>query len=182
MEKKINTLKSLLPSSPFVVEQISYALKYAQEAEEAEFAKALDMAIYLASLASEFSNPDFYMYRPIVCALLSVVEDESKLDMFATETNSVLITLAELNELKAKMEAKTDDAVTFFAQKLKANSNDFALVGFAWFDSLIKNGEQVDVLKVAYLSMNLIVSKVELTGAVYEAYNDMLKALSKAQF
>jgi len=182
MQTKINTLKELLPSSPFVVEQVGQALKLAQEVgNEEALVKALDQAIYLAGLANKFSNPSFYAYKPIVCALLSLVEDEESLEVFKTETNSVLVTLAELKHFTELLETNTNEACTYFAQSI-LNQTDLPLIGFAWMIEHVKTGEQLEILKIAYLSMNVILSKFEFTGATYEAYNDMLKALNKAQF
>lgn len=183
MQTKINTLKSLLPSSPFVAEQVSMALKIAQDnATEEDVMKALDQAIYLTELSNKFSNPNFYAYRPIVCALLSVVGEDVDLSMFATETNSVLVTLAQLREFIAKFDSNTKEACTFFCKSI-IDKTDLPMVGFSWMTETVKaNKNLVDLLRVAYISTNVLMSKFDLTEATYEAFNDMLKAVDKAEF
>lgn len=183
MQTKINTLKELLPNVPFVVEQVGQALKLVQEAnvEEEVKVRAIDQAIYLTTLANKFSNPNFYSYRPIVCALLSVLGEEADLEMFRTETNSVLKTLAELREFKKLLEVNTDKACAFFCKSI-IDKTDLPLVGFSWMIDKVKTGSRLEKTQMAYISMNIILSKFEFTEAKYEAYNDMLKALNKAEF
>ena len=177
---KINTLKSLLPNSPFVVEQVGFALKFAQETGK-DLTDVLDQAILLTEYANKFSNPNFYAYRPIVCALLSVVDDEDKLTMFATETNSVLTTLAEYKQFQAEFNSNLKQACCSLAKAIMNNS-DVVVVCLTYLIKAVEKGEEISLLRSAYISVDLRLNGFELTGAKYEAYNKLLIAIHKANF
>lgn len=181
MQEKINELNALLPTIPFVQEQIGFGIKYAKESgvEEGRLLQAFEMAIKLAKLANEYSDPNFYAYRPILCALLSVVEDESKLDMFRTETNSVLTILEQFNEFVKTYNESAKQAAIYLAKAIMGDKKDLCLAIMTFLTEEIKTG---NVLKVAYISVDLRLNGFEMTGALYHAYNRMLIELNKVNY
>ena len=185
MQEKINELRSLLPSVPFVAEQIGIGLKYAQEScveDEGKLAMALDWAIFLTKLANEHSNPNFYAYRPILCALLSVVEDERVTETFKTETNSVLVVLEQIREYMKTFDESLKKATGMLATAIMGKKEDFSLLAMSYLLLKAKSENLLDVVKVAYASADLRLNGFEMTGALYETYNKLLIALNKANF
>lgn len=182
MQEKINELNALLPTVPFVQEQIGYGIKYAQEAvgdDVAELEFALDLAIRLIKISNKHSSKNFYSYRPALCALLFLVRDEKNLDMFKTETNSVLTTLEQFREFVGLFKTNVKQAAIFLAKAIMAEEKDLSVL---IMNFLIEQVKTSDILRVAYISVDLRLNGFEMTGALYDSYNKLLVDLNKAEF
>lgn len=175
---KINTLRSLLPDSPFVQEQIDYAVKYGREADN--FEENLDLAIKIAEYAQKYSKPNFYKYRPVLCVLLQSVSEEY-LHFFETETNSILVTLAEFTNFQAQFKISAKNAGVNLVQLIH-NKSELLLVIFCWLAELVQKKDIVNTLKVAYIMLVLRLENFNLTEEYYDSYNKLLIAVNKANF
>ena len=185
MQEKINELNALLPSVPFVAEQIGFGLKFAQESckdDEEQLGKVLDWAISLTKSANKHSNTNFYAYRPILCALLSVVEDEKVLEVFKTETNSVLVTLSQIREFIQIFNESAKKASIALAKAIMADDKDFCILAMSFLNLQVDETNKINLLKTAFISADLRINGFEMTGALYELYNNLLIALNKVTY
>ena len=184
MEKyqaKINTLSALLPQNmPFVVSQVSEAIKLCVDNEDETIVnRNLDIALMVAEQVSKYSQGDLlYAYVPILVALLQDVSPDVSLDKFDTVDHKVLIGLSKVRQFVSTYDKNTKAAPGEIIN-LKDNY-DMSLVILANMLYDIQHGK--NALNIAYIIINLNISRMQFVNGTYKFYCDLLSEIAKAEF
>ena len=181
VEVMINTLNSLLPqNAPFVIQQVSEAVKLLT-VETEDFAKRnLEMAISITEQISKFSQGDIvYNYVPIVLALLQDLQGIS-LDKFDTINHEIPFSYSLIQQFVDKYPIDTKNAPTTLIDFIKEGKKNISLVILARLLSDVTAGK--NALNVAYIMLALNMNKIQFTEEAFQFYVDILTALNTVQY
>lgn len=178
---RVNTLNSVLPqNAPFVIQQVSEAVKMLQEQGGDITIRNLDMAISVARQVSKFSQGDIvYNYVPIVLALLQDLRTIS-LDKFDTINHDIPMSFSLIQTFIDRYPVDTKTAPTTFLNLHKEGQKNVCLVILARFLADVNAGK--NALNVAYIMNNLNSAKVQFMDEAFQFYVDILTAVNNAQY
>lgn len=181
VEVMINTLNSLLPqNAPFVIQQVSEAVKLLIVETEDIVKRNLEMAISITEQISKFSQGDIvYNYVPIVLALLQDLKGIS-LDKFDTINHEIPFSYSLIQQFVDKYPVDTKNAPTTLIDFIKEGKKNISLVILARILSDVTAGK--NALNVAYIMLDLNMNKIQFTEEAFQFYVDILTALNTAQY
>ena len=181
VEVMINTLNSLLPqNAPFVIQQVSEAVKLLIVETEDIVKRNLEMAISITEQISKFSQGDIvYNYVPIVLALLQDLKGIS-LDKFDTINHEIPFSYSLIQQFVDKYPVDTKNAPTTLIDFIKEGKKNISLVILARLLSDVTAGK--NALNVAYIMLALNMNKIQFTEEAFQFYVDILTALNTVQY
>ena len=189
VEVMINTLNSLLPqNAPFVIQQVSEAVKLLIGETEDLAKRNLEMAISITEQISKFSQGDIvYNYVPIVLALLQDLQGIS-LDKFDTITeeqfeqakHEIPFSYSLIQQFVDRYPVDTKNAPTTLIDFIKEGKKNISLVILARLLSDVTAGK--NALNVAYIMLALNMNKIQFTEEAFQFYVDILTALNTVQY
>lgn len=181
VEVMINTLNSLLPqNAPFVIQQVSEAVKLLIGETEDLAKRNLEMAISITEQISKFSQGDIvYNYVPIVLALLQDLKGIS-LDKFDTINHEIPFSYSLIQQFVDRYPVDTKNAPTTLIDFIKEGKKNISLVILARLLSDVTAGK--NALNVAYIMLALNMNKIQFTEEAFQFYVDILTALNTAQY
>ena len=162
VEVMINTLNSLLPqNAPFVIQQVSEAVKLLIGETEDLAKRNLEMAISITEQISKFSQGDIvYNYVPIVLALLQDLQGIS-LDKFDTINHEIPFSYSLIQQFVDRYPVDTKNAPTTLIDFIKEGKKNISLVILARLLSDVTAGK--NALNVAYIMLALNMNKIQFT-------------------
>lgn len=181
VEVMINTLNSLLPqNAPFVIQQVSEAVKFLIGETEDLAKRNLEMAISITEQISKFSQGDIvYNYVPIVLALLQDLKGIS-LDKFDTINHEIPFSYSLIQQFVDRYPVDTKNAPTTLIDFIKEGKKNISLVILARLLSDVTAGK--NALNVAYIMLALNMNKIQFTEEAFQFYVDILTALNTVQY
>ena len=181
VEVMINTLNSLLPqNAPFVIQQVSEAVKLLIVEPEDLAKRNLEMAISITEQISKFSQGDIvYNYVPIVLALLQDLKGIS-LDKFDTINHEIPFSYSLIQQFVDRYPVDTKNAPTTLIDFIKEGKKNISLVILARLLSDVTAGK--NALNVAYIMLALNMNKIQFTEEAFQFYVDILTALNTVQY
>ena len=181
VEVMINTLNSLLPqNAPFVIQQVSEAVKLLIGETEDLAKRNLEMAISITEQISKFSQGDIvYNYVPIVLALLQDFQGIS-LDKFDTINHEIPFSYSLIQQFVDRYPVDTKNAPTTLIDFIKEGKKNISLVILARLLSDVTAGK--NALNVAYIMLALNMNKIQFTEEAFQFYVDILTALNTVQY
>ena len=181
VEVMINTLNSLLPqNAPFVIQQVSEAVKLLIGETEDLAKRNLEMAISITEQISKFSQGDIvYNYVPIVLALLQDLKGVY-LDKFDTINHEIPFSYSLIQQFVDKYPVDTKNAPTTLIDFIKEGKKNISLVILARLLSDVTAGK--NALNVAYIMLALNMNKIQFTEEAFQFYVDILTALNTVQY
>ena len=181
VEVMINTLNSLLPqNAPFVIQQVSEAVKLLIGETEDLAKRNLEMAISITEQISKFSQGDIvYNYVPIVLALLQDLQGIS-LDKFDTINHEIPFSYSLIQQFVDRYPVDTKNAPTTLIDFIKEGKKNISLVILARLLSDVTAGK--NALNVAYIMLALNMNKIQSTEEAFQFYVDILTALNTVQY
>ena len=181
VEVMINTLNSLLPqNAPFVIQQVSEAVKLLTVETEDLVKRNLEMAISITEQISKFSQGDIvYNYVPIVLALLQDLQGIS-LDKFDTINHEIPFSYSLIQQFVDRYPVDTKNAPTTLIDFIKEGKKNISLVILARLLSDVTAGK--NALNVAYIMLALNMNKIQFTEEAFQFYVDILTALNTVQY
>lgn len=181
VEVMINTLNSLLPqNAPFVIQQVSEAVKLLIGETEDLAKRNLEMAISITEQISKFSQGDIvYNYVPIVLALLQDLQG-IYLDKFDTINHEIPFSYSLIQQFVDRYPVDTKNAPTTLIDFIKEGKKNISLVILARLLSDVTAGK--NALNVAYIMLALNMNKIQFTEEAFQFYVDILTALNTAQY
>ena len=181
VEVMINTLNSLLPQhAPFVIQQVSEAVKLLIGETEDLAKRNLEMAISITEQISKFSQGDIvYNYVPIVLALLQDLQGIS-LDKFDTINHEIPFSYSLIQQFVDRYPVDTKNAPTTLIDFIKEGKKNISLVILARLLSDVTAGK--NALNVAYIMLALNMNKIQFTEEAFQFYVDILTALNTVQY
>ena len=181
VEVMINTLNSLLPqNAPFVIQQVSEAVKLLIGETEDLAKRNLEMAISITEQISKFSQGDIvYNYVPIVLALLQDLKGIS-LDKFDTINHEIPFSYSLIQQFVDRYPVNTKNAPTTLIDFIKEGKKNISLVILARLLSDVTAGK--NALNVAYIMLALNMNKIQFTEEAFQFYVDILTALNTVQY
>ena len=181
VEVMINTLNSLLPqNAPFVIQQVSEAVKLLIGETEDLAKRNLEMAISITEQISKFSQGDIvYNYVPIVLALLQDLQGIS-LDKFDTINHEIPFSYSLIQQFVDTYPVDTKNAPTTLIDFIKEGKKNISLVILARILSDVTAGK--NALNVAYIMLALNMNKIQFTEEAFQFYVDILTALNTVQY
>ena len=181
VEVMINTLNSLLPqNAPFVIQQVSEAVKLLIGETEDIAKRNLEMAISITEQISKFSQGDIvYNYVPIVLALLQDLQGIS-LDKFDTINHEIPFSYSLIQQFVDSYPVDTKNAPTTLIDFIKEGKKNISLVILARLLSDVTAGK--NALNVAYIMLALNMNKIQFTEEAFQFYVDILTALNTVQY
>ena len=181
VEVLVNTLNSLLPqNAPFVIQQVSEAVKLLIVETEDIVKRNLEMAINITEQISKFSQGDIvYNYVPIVLALLQDLKGIS-LDKFDTINHEIPFSYSLIQQFVDRYPVDTKNAPTTLIDFIKEGKKNISLVILARLLSDVTAGK--NALNVAYIMLALNMNKIQFTEEAFQFYVDILTALNTAQY
>ena len=181
VEVMINTLNSLLPqNAPFVIQQVSEAVKLLIGETEDLAKRNLEMAISITEQISKFSQGDIvYNYVPIVLALLQDLQGIS-LDKFDTINHEIPFSYSLIQQFVDRYPVDTKNAPTTLIDFIKDGKKNISLVILARLLSDVTAGK--NALNVAYIMLALNMNKIQFTEEAFQFYVDILTALNTVQY
>lgn len=181
VEVMINTLNSLLPqNAPFVIQQVSEAVKLLIGETEDIVKRNLEMAISITEQISKFSQGDIvYNYIPIVLALLQDLKGVS-LDKFDTINHEIPFSYSLIQQFVDRYPIDTKNAPTTLIDFIKEGKKNVSLVILARLLSDVTAGK--NALNVAYIMLALNMDKIQFTEEAFQFYVDILTALNTVQY
>ena len=181
VEVMINTLNSLLPqNAPFVIQQVSEAVKLLIGETEDLAKRNLEMAISITEQISKFSQGDIvYNYVPIVLALLQDLKGIS-LDKFDTINHEIPFSYSLIQQFVDRYPVDTKNAPTTLIDFIREGKKNISLVILARILSDVTAGK--NALNVAYIMLALNMNKIQFTEEAFQFYVDILTALNTAQY
>ena len=181
VEVMINTLNSLLPqNAPFVIQQVSEAVKLLIGETEDIAKRNLEMAISITEQISKFSQGDIvYNYVPIVLALLQDLQGIS-LDKFDTINHEIPFSYSLIQQFVDRYPVDTKNAPTTLIDFIKEGKKNISLVILARLLSDVTAGK--NALNVAYIMLALNMNKIQFTEEAFSFYVDILTALNTVQY
>ena len=181
VEVMINTLNSLLPqNAPFVIQQVSEAVKLLIVETEDLVKRNLEMAISITEQISKFSQGDIvYNYVPIVLALLQDLKGIS-LDKFDTINHEIPFSYSLIQQFVDRYPVDTKNAPTTLIDFIKEGKKNISLVILARLLSDVTAGK--NALNVAYIMLALNMNKIQFTEEAFQFYVDILTALNTVQY
>ena len=181
VEVMINTLNSLLPqNAPFVIQQVSEAVKLLIGETEDIAKRNLEMAISITEQISKFSQGDIvYNYVPIVLALLQDLQGIS-LDKFDTINHEIPFSYSLIQQFVDRYPVDTKNAPTTLIDFIKEGKKNISLVILARLLSDVTAGN--NALNVAYIMLALNMNKIQFTEEAFQFYVDILTALNTVQY
>ena len=181
VEVMINTLNSLLPqNAPFVIQQVSEAVKLLIGETEDLAKRNLEMAISITEQISKFSQGDIvYNYVPIVLALLQGLQGIS-LDKFDTINHEIPFSYSLIQQFVDRYPVDTKNAPTTLIDFIKEGKKNISLVILARLLSDVTAGK--NALNVAYIMLALNMNKIQFTEEAFQFYVDILTALNTVQY
>ena len=181
VEVMINTLNSLLPqNAPFVIQQVSEAVKLLIVETEDIVKRNLEMAISITEQISKFSQGDIvYNYVPIVLALLQDLKGIS-LDKFDTINHEIPFSYSLIQQFVDTYPVDTKNAPTTLIDFIKEGKKNISLVILARLLSDVTAGK--NALNVAYIMLDLNMNKIQFTEEAFQFYVDILTALNTVQY
>ena len=181
VEVMINTLNSLLPqNAPFVIQQVSEAVKLLIGETEDLAKRNLEMAISITEQISKFSQGDIvYNYVPIVLALLQDLQGIS-LDKFDTINHEIPFSYSLIQQFVDRYPVDTKNAPTALIDFIKEGKKNISLVILARLLSDVTAGK--NALNVAYIMLALNMNKIQFTEEAFQFYVDILTALNTVQY
>ena len=181
VEVMINTLNSLLPqNAPFVIQQVSEAVKLLIGETEDLAKRNLEMAISITEQISKFSQGDIvYNYVPIVLALLQDLQGIS-LDKFDTINHEIPFSYSLIQQFVDRYPVDTKTAPTTLIDFIKEDKKNISLVILARLLSDVTAGK--NALNVAYIMLALNMNKIQFTEEAFQFYVDILTALNTVQY
>ena len=181
VEVMINTLNSLLPqNAPFVIQQVSEAVKLLIGETEDLAKRNLEMAISITEQISKFSQGDIvYNYVPIVLALLQDLKGVY-LDKFDTINHEIPFSYSLIQQFVDRYPVDTKNAPTTLIDFIKEGKKNISLVILARLLSDVTAGK--NALNVAYIMLALNMNKIQFTEEAFQFYVDILTALNTVQY
>ena len=181
VEVMINTLNSLLPqNAPFVIQQVSEAVKLLIGETEDLAKRNLEMAISITEQISKFSQGDIvYNYVPIVLVLLQDLQGIS-LDKFDTINHEIPFSYSLIQQFVDRYPVDTKNAPTTLIDFIKEGKKNISLVILARLLSDVTAGK--NALNVAYIMLALNMNKIQFTEEAFQFYVDILTALNTVQY
>ena len=181
VEVMINTLNSLLPqNAPFVIQQVSEAVKLLIGETEDIAKRNLEMAISITEQISKFSQGDIvYNYVPIVLALLQDLKG-IYLDKFDTINHEIPFSYSLIQQFVDRYLVDTKNAPTTLIDFIKEGKKNISLVILARLLSDVTAGK--NALNVAYIMLALNMNKIQFTEEAFQFYVDILTALNTVQY
>ena len=181
VEVMINTLNSLLPqNAPFVIQQVSEAVKLLIGETEDLAKRNLEMAISITEQISKFSQGDIvYNYVPIVLALLQDLQGIS-LDKFDTINHEIPFSYSLIQQFVDRYPVDTKNAPTTLIDFIKEGKKNISLVILARLLSDVTAGK--NALNVAYIMLALNMNKIQFTEEAFQFYVGILTALNTVQY
>ena len=181
VEVMINTLNSLLPqNAPFVIQQVSEAVKLLTVETEDLAKRNLEMAISITEQISKFSQGDIvYNYVPIVLALLQDLQGIS-LDKFDTINHEIPFSYSLIQQFVDRYPVDTKNAPTTLIDFIEEDKKNISLVILARLLSDVTAGK--NALNVAYIMLALNMNKIQFTEEAFQFYVDILTALNTVQY
>ena len=181
VEVLVNTLNSLLPqNAPFVIQQVSEAVKLLIGETEDIVKRNLEMAISITEQISKFSQGDIvYNYVPIVLALLQDLKGIS-LDKFDTINHEIPFSYSLIQQFVDRYPVDTKNAPTTLIDFIKEGKKNISLVILARLLSDVTAGK--NALNVAYIMLALNMNKIQFTEEAFQFYVDILTALNTVQY
>ena len=181
VEVMINTLNSLLPqNAPFVIQQVSEAVKLLTVETEDLAKRNLEMAISITEQISKFSQGDIvYNYVPIVLALLQDLKG-IYLDKFDTINHEIPFSYSLIQQFVDRYPVDTKNAPTTLIDFIKEGKKNISLVILARLLSDVTAGK--NALNVAYIMLALNMNKIQFTEEAFQFYVDILTALNTVQY
>ena len=181
VEVMINTLNSLLPqNAPFVIQQVSEAVKLLIVETEDLVKRNLEMAISITEQISKFSQGDIvYNYVPIVLALLQDLKGIS-LDKFDTINHEIPFSYSLIQQFVDRYPVDTKNAPTTLIDFIKEGKKNISLVILARLLSDVTAGK--NALNVAYIMLALNMNKIQFIEEAFQFYVDILTALNTVQY
>ena len=181
VEVMINTLNSLLPqNAPFVIQQVSEAVKLLIGETEDLAKRNLEMAISITEQISKFSQGDIvYNYVPIVLALLQDLQGIS-LDKFDTINHEIPFSYSLIQQFVDRYPVDTKNAPTTLIDFIKEGKKNISLVILARLLSDVTAGK--NALNVAYIMLALNMNKIQFTEEAFQFYVDILTPLNTVQY
>lgn len=181
VEVMINTLNSLLPqNAPFVIQQVSEAVKLLIGETEDLVKRNLEMAISITEQISKFSQGDIvYNYVPIVLVLLQDLKGIS-LDKFDTINHEIPFSYSLIQQFVDRYPVDTKSAPTTLIDFIKEGKKNISLVILARLLSDVTAGK--NALNVAYIMLALNMNKIQFTEEAFQFYVDILTALNTVQY
>ena len=181
VEVLVNTLNSLLPqNAPFVIQQVSEAVKLLIVETEDIVKRNLEMAISITEQISKFSQGDIvYNYVPIVLALLQDLKGIS-LDRFDTINHEIPFSYSLIQQFVDKYPVDTKNAPTTLIDFIREGKKNISLVILARILSDVTAGK--NALNVAYIMLDLNMNKIQFTEEAFQFYVDILTALNTVQY
>ena len=181
VEVMINTLNSLLPqNAPFVIQQVSEAVKLLIVETEDIVKRNLEMAISITEQISKFSQGDIvYNYVPIVLALLQDLKG-IYLDKFDTINHEIPFSYSLIQQFVDRYPVDTKNAPTTLIDFIKEGKKNISLVILARLLSDVTAGK--NALNVAYIMLALNMNKIQFTEEAFQFYVDILTALNTVQY
>ena len=181
VEVMINTLNSLLPqNAPFVIQQVSEAVKLLTVETEDLAKRNLEMAISITEQISKFSQGDIvYNYVPIVLALLQDLKG-IYLDKFDTINHEIPFSYSLIQQFVDRYPVDTKTAPTTLIDFIKEGKKNISLVILARLLSDVTAGK--NALNVAYIMLALNMNKIQFTEEAFQFYVDILTALNTVQY
>ena len=181
VEVLVNTLNSLLPqNAPFVIQQVSEAVKLLIGETEDLAKRNLEMAISITEQISKFSQGDIvYNYVPIVLALLQDLQGIS-LDKFDTINHEIPFSYSLIQQFVDRYPVDTKNAPTTLIDFIKEGKKNISLVILARLLSDVTAGK--NALNVAYIMLALNMNKIQFTEEAFQFYVDILTALNTVQY
>ena len=181
VEVMINTLNSLLPqNAPFVIQQVSEAVKLLIGETEDLAKRNLEMAISITEQISKFSQGDIvYNYVPIVLALLQDLKG-IYLDKFDTINHEIPFSYSLIQQFVDRYPVDTKNAPKTLIDFIKEGKKNISLVILARLLSDVTAGK--NALNVAYIMLALNMNKIQFTEEAFQFYVDILTALNTVQY
>jgi hypothetical protein len=181
VEVMINTLNSRLPqNAPFVIQQVSEAVKLLIGETEDLAKRNLEMAISITEQISKFSQGDIvYNYVPIVLALLQDLKG-IYLDKFDTINHEIPFSYSLIQQFVDRYPIDTKNAPTTLIDFIKEGKKNISLVILARLLSDVTAGK--NALNVAYIMLALNMNKIQFTEEAFQFYVDILTALNTVQY
>ena len=181
VEVMINTLNSLLPqNAPFVIQQVSEAVKLLIGETEDLAKRNLEMAISITEQISKFSQGDIvYNYVPIVLALLQDLKG-IYLDKFDRINHEIPFSYSLIQQFVDRYPVDTKNAPTTLIDFIKEGKKNISLVILARLLSDVTAGK--NALNVAYIMLALNMNKIQFTEEAFQFYVDILTALNTVQY
>ena len=181
VEVLVNTLNSLLPqNAPFVIQQVSEAVKLLIVETEDIVKRNLEMAISITEQISKFSQGEIvYNYVPIVLALLQDLQGIS-LDKFDTINHEIPFSYSLIQQFVDTYPVDTKNAPATLIDFIREGKKNISLVILARILSDVTAGK--NALNVAYIMLDLNMNKIQFTEEAFQFYVDILTALNTAQY